>query len=235
MKILSRIPILLSFAALLAAPVSAAVESMKIDVTSKPTLSPSMYMDGTTSGQIVVAIAVDETGKLEDTLVLGYTHRGLIASCLEAMKMWTYHPAKVDGVPVPTQAEITIDYTAEGVVISNLNAAEMMNAYLRRGTGPVFVERPCAAGQLDATPARVTTVTPQYAKDAEKQGVRGSVQVHFYIDQNGAVRMPAVNAGAHPYLSDIAVSAVRDWKFQPPTSHGRPVLVAAVQEFNFGK
>jgi TonB family protein len=194
-----------------------------------------MYMDGTTSGKVVLAIAVDEKGKLEDTLVLGYTHRGLITPCVEAMKLWTYHPATVDGVPVPTQAEITIDYTAEGVVISNLNAAEAMSAYLRRGTGPVFVERPCAAGQLDATPARVTTVMPQYAKDAEKQGVRGSVQVHFYIDQNGAVRMPAVSPGANPYLCDIAVSAVRDWKFQPPTSHGRPVLVAARQDFTFGK
>lgn len=216
-------------------PLAAAVESMKIEVTAKPALSASMRMDGTTHGQIILAIAVDEKGQLTDTLVLGYTHRGLIAPCLDAMQLWTYHAAKVDGMPVPTQSEITIDYTAEGVVVSHLSSVEMLNAYLKRLSGTVYVERPCTSRQLDAVPTRVATVVPRYAKDAEQQGVRGSVQVHFYIDQQGAVRMPAVSPGAHPYLSEIAVAAVRDWKFAPPTARGRPVMVAARQEFTFGR
>jgi len=57
--------------------------------------------------------------------------------------------------------------------------------------------------------------------------------VYFYIDEKGAVRMPAVDASANPYLSDIAVAAVREWRFEPPTSRGKPVLIAASQEFNF--
>jgi len=47
--------------------------------------------------------------------------------------------------------------------------------------------------------------------------------------------MPAIaTAGEHPYLAEQAVLAVRHWKFAPPTSKGRPVLVAAAQEFDFG-
>ena len=67
-----------------------------------------------------------------------------------------------------------------------------------------------------------------------KQGVRGKVQVHFYIDENGAARMPAIDNSDHPYLSEIAVEAVRGWKFEAPTANGAPVLVEALQEFNFG-
>jgi outer membrane biosynthesis protein TonB len=60
------------------------------------------------------------------------------------------------------------------------------------------------------------------------------VQVHFYIDEKGVVRMPAVQNGPHPYLMEMAVEAMKGWKFEPPTSRGRPVLVAAAQTFEFG-
>ena len=70
--------------------------------------------------------------------------------------------------------------------------------------------------------------------EAEQKGVSGRVKVHFYIDEQGAVRMPAVPADAQPYLATVAIKALREWKFQPPTSRGRPVLVAAAQEFAFG-
>lgn len=235
MNILSRIPILAALAALAVTPLSAAVQSMRIEPTVKPQLSASMRMEGVTSGRIVLAISVDEHGKLGDWLVLGYTHRGLAAACVDAIQEWNFQPAQVDGVPVATQAEITIDYTAEGVVISHATAQDFMNSYLRRLSPQPLVARPCAAGQLDAQPTRVNTVAPAYALDAEKDGVRGTVQVHFYIDSTGAVRMPAVAPGAHPYLGNAAVTAVKDWKFQPPTSHGKPVMVAARQDFNFGR
>ena len=61
----------------------------------------------------------------------------------------------------------------------------------------------------------------------------GRVQVHFFIDETGAVRMPSVEAPAHPYLAETAVNAVREWKFEPATRRGRPVLIAASQQFDF--
>jgi len=50
-----------------------------------------------------------------------------------------------------------------------------------------------------------------------------------------AVRLPAVtNPDVSPYLAEKAVEAVREWKFEPPLSHGAPALVAASEEFSFG-
>ena len=93
----------------------------------------------------------------------------------------------------------------------------------------------CPAAEIDRPPVAIHTVAPRYAEDAEKQGVRGRIKVFFFIDKQGAVRMPAVQADAQPYLSTIAIKALRVWKFEPPTRRGLPVLVAAAQAFNFAE
>jgi TonB family protein len=151
---------------------------------------------------------------------------------VEALKQWKITPARVDGEAVSVQAEITLNFRAEGVVISRPSMLEIEN-HLQRMFGFRMLAHPCAPADLDTVPTRLNTVVPAYAKQAEKEGVRGTVQVHFYIDETGAVRMPAVDGSVHPYLSNIAVEAVREWKFSPPTSHGKPVLVAARQDFQF--
>lgn len=65
--------------------------------------------------------------------------------------------------------------------------------------------------------------------------VRGDVTVSFYIDEQGAVRMPYVLGQPNLELADLAVEAVRQWKFEPPTRQGRPVLVHAQQLFRFNR
>lgn len=229
-----RLSALLILGALCAVRLSAAVESFKVEATVKPPLSPTMLMEGITEGKLVVAVDVSAEGQLTDCLVLAYTHPGLVTPCLDAIKQWKFTPARIDGVPVPAQAELTINYSAQGVVVSRSSITDI-DQQLQRMFGYRFARRPGYAGELDSAPTRLTTVTPAYAKDAEKQGVRGTVTVFFYIDENGDVRMPCVEAGAHPYLSDAAVAAVRSWKFQPPMAHGKPVLVAARQDFKFGQ
>lgn len=234
MKTLSRISLVILAGVLAGAPLSAAIESIKIDATPLPQYSPSMQMDGVTSGQVVFAIDVDATGVLTDLLVLGYTHRGLVEPCRTALKQWKITPAKIDGAPVAVQTELTINFTAEGVIISSTPVI-YLEQRVRELFGYQMKNRPKTVSELDRIPARVNTVTPVYAKDAEADGVRGKVQVHFYIDSTGTVRMPAVDANAHPYLAQAAVAAVREWKFEVPTANGKPVLIAARQDFEFGK
>lgn len=234
MNTLLHLPVLAALGIAATARLSAGIESFKIEPTVEPQYSASMQMDGVTEGTVVFAIEVSAEGKLTDCLVLGYTHAGLVAPCTDALKRWKFTPARVDGVSVPVQAEVRLNFRAEGVVISQPSMLEI-DRHLQRIFGYRMAVRPCTAAELDSIPTRVTTVTPLYAKDAETQGVRGTVKVHFYIDETGAVRMPAVEGEAHPYLSNIAVDAVREWKFAPPTSRGKPVLVAAQQDFQFSK
>jgi outer membrane biosynthesis protein TonB len=48
------------------------------------------------------------------------------------------------------------------------------------------------------------------------------------------VRVPAVSINDDSVLTALAVAALRQWRFEPPTRNGSPVLVKASQVFNFG-
>jgi TonB family protein len=133
------------------------------------------------------------------------------------------------------QTELRFDFTLEGAVITtNITNHFLFDGFENAGDNAVTYQ-PGRADQLDSSPVKLSGSAPKYPVNAAKEGVRGKVHVRFYIDMNGDVRMPAIaSAGEHPYLAEQAVFAIRQWKFAPPTCKGRPVLVAAAQEFDFG-
>lgn len=51
----------------------------------------------------------------------------------------------------------------------------------------------------------------------------GSVAVLFIVDQNGRVENPIVQSPTDPALDKAAVSAVKQWKFEPGKRRGTPV------------
>jgi TonB family protein len=201
-----------------------------------PAYPPSLLMSGVTRGYVVIATSIDTEGKVQDALVLAYTQPQLAETALQALRSWRFIPARLDGVPVPVQRELRIDFSLEGAVITT-NAMNHFFFDGFDGAGDMHLSRQlCPVSRLDRLPTRVAGDAPGYAKEASKDGVMGRVQVHFYIDERGEVRFAGVqpDPGLHPYLMEQAVEAVRRWKFDPPTSNGRPVMVAAVQKFDFG-
>ena len=211
----------------------AAVESARIESTFVPSFNPVLLNRGVTEGKLALVIDISEDGKVTDWLVLGYTDPEMVGFFVDAIKVWDITPARIDGKPVASQMALNLSVSAEGVVVSR-SLQENIEALVRRLSGNPINYLRSSARDLDRPLVRINGVAPKYAEQAEKEGVRGKVMVRFYIDEHGAVRMPSIEAGAHPYLAVQAVAAVREWTFEPPTSKGRPVLVAASQEFDFG-
>lgn len=199
-----------------------------------PAFPPSLIMAGITRGQTVAVVSIDTEGKVQDSMILSQTHPRLAETTIEALRQWRFIPARLDGAPVPVQTELKVDYSLEGAVIT-ANAVDHFFFDRIEGAGETAVTRHlCPASRLDRLPELVSGEAPRYAKAADAEGVAGRVKVHFYIDERGEVRFASAEPGAHPYLLEQAVLAVRQWRFQPPTSRGSPVLVAAMQEFDFG-
>ncbi|MFZ5493724.1 MAG: energy transducer TonB [Verrucomicrobiota bacterium] len=233
MKVLR--PLLLAALLTPAVPVLAQFESARFHPDNvMPPYPPSLQMAGVTRGTVVAAVSIDTEGKVQDAMVLAHTQERLADTALAALREWRFIPARLDGTPVPVQTELTIEFNLEGAVITT----NILNHFFfdnMPGMGDMAVtSHLCPASRLDRLPQRVAGEQPRYAEAADKDGVRGRVQVHFYIDENGEVRFVSAVPAGHPYLLEQAVQAVRRWKFEPPTSRGRPVLVAAVQEFSFG-
>lgn len=231
MKTSRRFALWLVFAA--ATPLMAAFVSVKFDAENTPPEFPLVLInEGVSEGEVVMAISIDASGKLGDTLVLAYTHKPFVRACEDALKGWKFTPARLDDEAVGVQTVLTFNFKRSGYIENNI--VNINNNYISGRLPQRMSHRLIAFAELDRPPVPVSTINPKYALQAKERGVRGSVRVKFYIDENGVVRLPSVTSTAHPYLADLAVEALRDWRFQPGFYQGKPALVAATQDFHFG-
>lgn len=77
---------------------------------------------------------------------------------------------------------------------------------------------------------KVDAVYPSAAKEAR---VQGTVILHVLVGKNGEVEDVEVLKGLPKGLSEAAVAAVRQWRFEPATVDGKPVPARATLTFNF--
>jgi TonB family protein len=191
---------------------------------------------GITSGEVGVAISVDETGKLTDYLVIAYSHPKFADRAVDALKRWKYEPARIAGEAHSATAELAFNFETRGPVLVNLNLTsyiEMLNAQLRP---TAYSYSACRLSQLDRIPTPTKVVQPGVPLAAKELTEKLVVTVHFYIDEQGRVRLPAVDRASSQSAEAFAaeaLAAVSQWQFEPPMSRGRPVLVSARQDFNF--
>jgi len=207
-------------------------QSVKILQTSTPVFPEALIAVYRNGGHARVEISVGEDGKLGELLVTGYTHPKFAKAAVEAIKEWEFEPARWKGEAVSVSITLNFDFEVKGVVVST-TASELIEAQFNSILGSHDVYGPCTLRELDRIPIPVKSVSPAYSKDLANRGVAGEVTVEFYIDEQGAVRMPFVLGRPSVALANLAVSAVRQWAFEPPTRHGQPVLVHVRQLFRF--
>lgn len=208
---------------------------MRVTQTEPPIYPQRLVADGVKGGKATVAVQVDQKGALTDVLVLAYSYPEFAAAAVEAIRKWHYEPARVKGAPTSATENLTFDFKQVGAVVVDLSI-DVYTEQIRYRLAPnSMAYGACTLAQLDRIPTPVSIVNPVYNLEAARRGAR-QITVDFYIDEKGQVRMPAVSRvmnDANPELAAAAVTAVSQWKFEPPLAKGRPVLVLARQDFNF--
>ena len=207
-------------------------QSVKIVQTVDPVFPFPLTQQGLTRGEARVAVNTDAKGRLVEWLVVGFTRAEFANEAVDVIKKWAFVPARMRGEPVGTTIEIYFYFEARGVVVSTTTIDELERATLFE-TGR-YVYQPCSLRELDRIPTPLTTVAPVYPSELARKGVHGRVSVDFYIDETGVVRMPAVSPRDNIELTALSLEALRQWRFEPPTRNGKPVLVKASQVFSFG-
>ena len=79
---------------------------------------------------------------------------------------------------------------------------------------------PVLIGGLDDLQSRVT-----YPESARRIGAQGTVYVRFVVDETGRVIAPEILRSPHPALSEAALAAVTESRFEPGRQRGRAVKV----------
>jgi TonB family protein len=207
-------------------------QSLTIVQTCQPVFPFQLTQAGVTRGEAEVAINTDSNGKLTEWLVVAYSHPELAREAVDSIKRWKFVPARLRGEPVGTTIEVYFDFEAKGVVVSTTNMDLLAMAQIFGGKRNAY--EPCSLRELDRIPTPLIAIAPQYPVELANKGVKGKVTVDFYIDEMGMARMPSVSSHDNSELTALSIEALRQWKFEPPSRNGKPVLVRATQVFSFG-
>ena len=94
-------------------------------------------------------------------------------------------------------------------------------------TGPIFV-----TGDVQK-PVKISDVQPQYTEIARKARIQGVVILQTIINKEGNITDVKVLKGLPMGLTEAAVAAVEQWRYEPATLNGKPVAVYFNLTVNF--
>jgi TonB family protein len=192
-----------------------------------------LLASGVSEGEVRALLMIDANGKLLDCLLTAFTHRELGQVLMNAVRHWAYEPAMERGVAVGQRFEIMFLFRSTGSILSQI-PSNMLAASLNRRFKAPLTQLVCKPSELDRKPVVLESVSPAHpGKSLKRPELKGNASIDFYIDAEGRPRMPVATRGSNEDFAIAAADALLQWRFEPPTSNGKPVMVRIVQEFIF--
>jgi protein TonB len=100
--------------------------------------------------------------------------------------------------------------------------------------GAEAVEELFSSSDLDQKPRPIYQPSPRLDARLRSRGP-GQVFIIFIIDANGRVEDALVQKSSDPIFERSALTAIRQWKFEPGRRNGEPVRFRMRQRFDFPK
>ncbi len=123
---------------------------------------------------------------------------------------------------------------AIAVSATSLLAQQRTRPYGERSIAPEQPTKgaPLRVGGDVRQPRKTKNVNPICPDSARRVGVHGAVTVEFTIDTGGKVTDARIVRSMPPF-DDAALTAVKQWQYEPTVLHGTaiPVLLTAVVRF----
>ena len=207
-------------------------QKLTIIQTYEPNVVPRVGEALPAFGSVRLVVNIDENGKLDDWLVLEYSYQRYVDAAVEAVKKWQYKPAIFHGRAIGVRAELVFNFESRGQVVS-MTGVDLPQAFTRSIIGDPQIMSVCPSRELDSIPKPTVVVSPNHIQSADTNGQTRNVLVDFYIDETGRPRMAAADVQGNAEMTSACLQAIEQWRFTPPTRHGRPVTSRACQRFDF--
>lgn len=197
-------------------------------VSYKEPAVPKLEVDAS----VIVALTIRANGRVDDAVTLTATNRVLGDSAREAVLEWRFDRDPIygrgrDASPSKVLRREIVEFVfkRDGIVTS-LSHRDSAKAWFPADYQPVV--RLVQAEELEPPLARLALPTsPATAALVRDVAVGGMVVVSYVVDEMGAVRVPIAERAADEALIEPALALVREWRYEPPTEGGAPVLVEA--------
>jgi TonB family protein len=184
-----------------------------IDTTTP--LYPEALIGSGLDGVAKIKFTVNEKGLVEDAEVVEATRPEFGEAALEALELWRFKPATVDGKPVSKKVAIPFQFTA--------SFEEKMNAQIGREVYQEITADKLRPRDLDARPVVVKRVRATYPPQLNGSGVDERVTVEVTIGPDGLVYNPDIADVQQPAFLLPALVAASQSEFEPPLKDGKPV------------
>ncbi|MGC2418053.1 MAG: energy transducer TonB [Candidatus Acidiferrales bacterium] len=169
-------------------------------------------IDSAAAGVVVVAVNLDDAGKIKNTDVLRDIP-SLTSPVLLSIQKWTFRPATLDGAGVDSTITVSVVFNP-----SDFRLAGTENPALGK---EVMVLPQDANGFL---PPKTTTAS--WANYPLNSVAQGAVVLEAHVSRSGQVTH-VIPVWA-PFLAKTSIEAVEKWTFQPATFDGRSINANAV-------
>lgn len=179
-------------------------------------------------------LRIDEEGRVIDWVALELPHIRLVRPIDLALQSARFQPAMMEGEPVMLDMTVSVPVGEIGYYgIINLDPTTYMEIKLTRMSGGLHSLRLAPGAALDEPLRLIDSGQPVAYMDESGNPVTGSVEVEFYVDQDGSPRIIRSNPEDDPLLREAAHLTVEQFRFAPPRSRGRPAVVKARMTVRF--
>jgi TonB family protein len=185
-------------------------------------------------GVVTLECVVQPDGAIGEARVTKALNTDLDQEAIKAVRQWRFKPGRKDGKPVPVLVTLEVTFTLRDTPAAG-GATKP----------PLFPVRPLTPGDEGATPlvdkpgagvsapVVVKEVKPQYTPDAKDARIQGAVTLECVVRVDGTIGDVKVLKSLDAGLDEEAIKAVKQWRFEPGTKHGKPVPVLVTLEMTF--
>ena len=86
---------------------------------------------------------------------------------------------------------------------------------------------------LTQAPAVVAKCAPRYTEQAKRANLEGTVVLYVEVYVDGRAHNIKIQRGLGSGLDEMAIDAVKQWRFSPGKNDGKPTVDPATIEMNF--
>ena len=187
----------------------------RLETLTKPVLShyaaPDPEACPISGGRAILTMVVGADG-IPQTVTSQTPTDPVSAAAVKAVESWRFLPGTANGEPREANSSVELEC---GPAL------------------PIGVDSFVAPGTVVTQPAVVIKVDPDYAEEARKAKLSGSVTLRAIVDPTGHAVEVEVIRPLGPGLDENAVEAVEQWRFKPGAKDGKAVNVRVTIEVNF--
>jgi outer membrane biosynthesis protein TonB len=208
-------------------------KAARVDFVVQPNFPTAARSLGLREGTVTILIAVDSEGKLVDWIAVSATNPAFVDAIGTTIDRWAFEPGYRDGKPVPYTLCETCRFLDKSNAIT-VDGTQMEKMLLNSQIGIKDAPLVAKIAELDHMPEPLKIVQPVLSADIPAGQRAGMVEMGFFIDPTGHVRMPyVIQCNGDIRLAYAAYAALTEWQFKPSTVRGEPMTVRASQKFFF--